>query len=276
MIDPERILTAYEKGLNQLHEELAARLGLGREEQEHLKLINELLLSIVRTYGSFYISRKTMLDASTSVMYATSVGPAGEQVLNVSLASLVENSTLTAWQARFITSCLGTRRTLFVAGEEGVGKSTLLNALLQLLPVDQRMVAIEEAERLPALKNRSFTVRLTSEPASPARLTALRKAMEMQPNWLVVDDLAPADGPAFLEALGSPVAGLASMDTSDLESTLRDWVARQASVAEGLTSIQPVIAYLGYDRAGSPRVLDIYEVLADPDGVRVQPRRPGE
>ena len=37
-----------------------------------------------------------------------------------------------------------TRRNILVSGGTGSGKTTLLNALIELLPVDERIVAIED------------------------------------------------------------------------------------------------------------------------------------
>ena len=57
-------------------------------------------------------------------------------------------------------SFIGDRRTLVIFGERATGKSTLLNSLFELVSVDDRFVAIERGPDLPALKERSFCVRL--------------------------------------------------------------------------------------------------------------------
>ncbi len=75
------------------------------------------------------------------------------------------------------------RRTLLIFGDRATGKSTLLNALFELVSVDERFVAIERGPDLPALKERSFCVRLTvDDDTDIAALFA--KARRMQPGRL--------------------------------------------------------------------------------------------
>jgi Tfp pilus assembly pilus retraction ATPase PilT len=194
----DRILSAYEHGLKKLADELIAELDPPEEERVHLLLVSQLIQSLVHTYDAFQLNRAPALEASKSVMYA-----AAEQqerrVLNVPLRSLVESNTMTAWHARFLNASLGMKRSVIVTGDTNVGKSTLVNALIDLLPRDQRIVVIDDGdEGLPSLRGRSFTVQLKAKHGSPNRATAFHKATDMKPNWLVVEELSRRDGPSFL------------------------------------------------------------------------------
>ena len=60
---------------------------------------------------------------------------------------------MTPWYARFLNSNLQLKRTIIISGGPSVGKSTLLNALIDLLPKDHRIVSIDESdEGLPILQ----------------------------------------------------------------------------------------------------------------------------
>ena len=117
-------------------------------------------------------------------------------MLNVSLRRLVDDNLMTPWYARFLNSSLQTQAHHHHQRRPDVGKSTLLNALIDLLPRDHRIVAIDEAdEGLPVLRDRSFTVQLKAKRGTPARAAVFRKAADMKPTWVVVGE-AGADGTA--------------------------------------------------------------------------------
>ena len=81
--------------------------------------------------------------------------------LSTTLKGLVDGGTLDAGQAARLADYVNVRRTLLIFGDRATGKSTLLNALLELISVDERFVSIEQHDHLPALEERSFCVRLS-------------------------------------------------------------------------------------------------------------------
>ena len=87
---------------------MLADLDPNAEERDRVLLLDQLLMGILRSYGSYHLSRAPQLDASTSVMYASADQPIGgraaAQLLNVPLRSLVDSNTVSAWQARYLNS----------------------------------------------------------------------------------------------------------------------------------------------------------------------------
>jgi Type II/IV secretion system protein len=279
MADFERIISAYERGLQQLVDSVLADLDPDAEEHERVVLLDQLLTGILRSYGSYHLSRAPHLDASTSVMYAAgdprAEGRSAAQLLNVPLRSLVDSNTVSTWQARYLNSSLGMKRSLIVTGVKQTGKSTLLNSLVQLLPVDQRLVAIEDQEQLPALRGRSFTVHLTAKPGTPASANALERAADMHPTWIVLGELRRSEALPFLRALAGGISGLATIVAPDPEVVLHDWVSTQPELAQYLRPVAPLIAHVERNNVGQPRLVRLCEVTVGPDGVRVKDRRAG-
>ncbi len=141
----DRILAAYEQGLTRLADDLIAQNNPPEEDRAHLMLLSRLLQAVVGTYKSHQLDQAATLQVAGSVLAAA--GAQERRVLNVSLRRLVDDNLMTPWYARFLNSSLQLKRTILITGGTGVGKSTLLNALIDLLPRDHRIVAIDEVGR---------------------------------------------------------------------------------------------------------------------------------
>lgn len=274
MADLERIFDAYESGLRRLNEDLLAGVDLSPDDRDHLMLLRRLVEGLVRSYAAYHLGRTGSLDANTSIMYAASDGDHAPRVLDVSLRSLVDQKTLTTWQARYIHGCLTAKRTMLVTGPKGVGKSTLLNAVVQMIAVDQRMIVIEESPELPAIRSRSFTVQLSAKPGTPAFASALHKAVGMKPTWILAGDLVSSTGPDFLRSLTQGAFGLATLTTPDPEVSFTDWVITSPTTGADLRAATPLVIHMHRDSGGRPRVLQLMDITADESGhVRVTERR---
>lgn len=270
----DRILSAYEHGLKKLADELIADLDPQEEERVHLLLVSQMVQALIHAYDSFQMNRAPGLEASRSVMYA-----AAEQqerrVLNVPLRSLVESKTMTPWHARYLNACLGMKRTVIVSGEENVGKSTLLNALISLLPRDQRLVVIDDVDDgLPAVRGRSFTVQVKAKQGTPSRPAALQKGADMKPNWVVVGELGRRDGPGFFEALSGGSSGLATVRAPDPEAALTDWTTMSRDTTAHMAKLEIVLVHVVRDQAGRPKLDRMVEVAVDDGRLVLTPRSP--
>jgi energy-coupling factor transporter ATP-binding protein EcfA2 len=133
-------------------------------------------------------------------MYAGELSPAGP--VPTTLRGLIEGGTMTTAQAARLASYVSDRRTLLIFGDRSTGKSTLLNALLELIPVDERLVSIEHSDHLPALQDRSFCVRLSVDDDTDVE-GIFAKAMKMQPSRIVVGEVHADEILYFLRELRS-------------------------------------------------------------------------
>jgi type IV secretory pathway ATPase VirB11/archaellum biosynthesis ATPase len=267
----DRVLSEYERRIKKLAEDLADESKSSPEDRAHLMLLARMLQAVVNSYTSHQLDAGTIQALNQGGLG----GKAGARVLNVSLRRLVDDKLMTPWYARFLNSNLQLKRTIIISGGPKAGKSTLLNALIDLLPTDHRIVAIDDAEDggLPILAERSFTVQLKGKQGSAARSTNFRKAADMKPTWVVAGDLGRRDGPVFLDSLDPGVrGGLTTVETTDPEEVLNEWLALSKVVADQVKVLNPLVVHLAVQDDGQPRVERVIEVTTDRGNLVVTPR----
>jgi Flp pilus assembly CpaF family ATPase len=223
----------------------------------------------VTAYLEHFVARRATLFSHTSVMYAGEVGAPG--VLSTTFRGLLEGGTLTGGQGAKLGQFLSDRRTLIIFGDRATGKSTLLNSLFEIVSVDERFVAIERGPDLPALKERSFCVRLgvDGETDIPALFA---KARRMDPGRLVIGEMHAQEVREFFTFLaGDPrCGGLATLRAETVHRALDVMIAAfggdQEYARALLARVSPMLVHMHSDEKGRPRLAAIWNVAGRDDG----------
>ena len=117
---------------------------------------------------------------------------------------------------------LRSRRNILVSGGTGSGKTTLLNALIELLPDDERIVAIEDTLELRI--ERSNCVRFEARGLESGAVTIrdlVRHALRHRPDHIVVGEVRGGEAADLLQALNTGHGGsLTSVHSNNAESAL--------------------------------------------------------
>lgn len=198
------------------------------------------------------------------------------------LDELVRHGSLPRAGAELFAAVLQARLSLLISGGAGTGKTTLLAALLGMLPGTERVVLVEDSAELRP--EHPHLVRLQSRPPNQegaGELTLrdlVRQALRMRPDRLVVGEVrgaevvdllaalntgheggcgtihanTAADVPVRLEALGS----LAGLDRAALHSQLR-------------AALDVVVHLVRDSGTGLRRVAELHVVTGDAHGFAV-------
>jgi len=245
------------------------RARLGESTREHLEILRSLLKAQVTAYLEHFVTRRATLYSHTSVMYAGDVGSPG--VLFTTFRGLLDGGTISGGQAARLVRLISERRTLVIFGDKGTGKSTLLNSLFELVPMDERFVAVERGPDLPALKERSFCVRLGVD--DDTDIPALfAKARRMSPGRLVVGEMHAGEMREFFRLLAEDtrIGGMATVRADSVgraeDSILSAFGEAGDEGRAALAAVRPVFAHMYADEKGLPRLAALWVVTGTSAG----------
>ena len=119
--------------------------------------------------------------------------------------------------------CSASRRNILVSGGTGSGKTTLLNALIELLPEEERIVAIEDTLELRI--DRTNCLRFEAGAAvseAPVSIRDLvRHALRHRPDHIVVGEVRGGEAADLLQALNTGHGGsLTTVHANNARSAL--------------------------------------------------------
>ena len=139
-----------------------------------------------------------------------------------SVAQLVEQGALPEHIRAAAERTLHTRRNILVSGGTGSGKTTLLNALIELLPDDERIVAIEDTLelRIDSPNCARFEARGLQKGAVTIR-DLVKHALRHRPDHIVVGEVRGGEAADLLQALNTGHGGsLTTVHANNAESAL--------------------------------------------------------
>jgi pilus assembly protein CpaF len=125
--------------------------------------------------------------------------------VSLDLQDLLSAGTLTEDQMKLLGEAVTEHRTIAISGGTGCGKTTLMNALLGLVPSSERVVTIEETlELCPACAQRVALATRESNSEGRGLVTQadlVRTALRMRPDRIIVGEVRGAEALAALSAM---------------------------------------------------------------------------
>jgi pilus assembly protein CpaF len=125
----------------------------------------------------------------------------------LSLENLIGLGTLTPQTAEFLAQCVRGKLNVLISGGTGTGKTTLLNAVSSNVPVDERIVTVEDAAELRL--QQPHVVSLESRPPNvegegEVRIRDLvRNSLRMRPDRIIVGEVRGAEALDMLQAMNT-------------------------------------------------------------------------
>lgn len=198
----------------------------------------------------------------------------------VRMTDLIAWGTLTAEAAETLKALVEAGYNIFISGGTGSGKTTFLNALSQYIPVDARIITIEDSAELQLLDKPNL-VRLEARNRNTSGVVPvtirdlIRTALRMRPTRIIVGECRGAEAMDVLWAMNTGHDG--SLSTGHANSC-RDMLGRLetmvlmgmdlplAAIRSQVASGIDILVHLGRLRDKSRKVLSIAEIAGISDG----------
>jgi pilus assembly protein CpaF len=125
----------------------------------------------------------------------------------LTVEKLIEFGSLTESFSRVLEAIVASRLNVLISGGTGSGKTTLLNVLSGFIPVDERVVTIEDSAELQL--RQPHVVRLESRPANiegKGEVTTrdlVRNSLRMRPERIVIGEVRGAEALDMLQAMNT-------------------------------------------------------------------------
>ncbi len=194
-----------------------------------------------------------------------------------SLHDLERMGGITPEQRLWFEQAVDNRLNIIVAGAPGVGKTTLLAAMLGRVPPDQRIVLVEDVSELKVEHPHCIklqTRRIGHGDGEQANIRKLvRETLRMRPDRLVVGEVRGEEVFDMIAAMSIGLAGsLSTLHAGSVTGAMHRLESLYASATSGQTGVDPTqalrdaidaIVFMQRDNSGRRLVSEIYKLRSD-------------
>ena len=190
------------------------------------------------------------------------------------MPALIENGALTKEIAILFEMCVRARLNIIISGGTGAGKTTLLNAMSAYIPVDERIVTIEDSAELQL--QQPHCVRLETRPPNIegrgeiTQRDLVKNSLRMRPDRIVVGEVRGGEAIDMLQAMNtghdgslttihanSPRDALSRLETMIQMTGMR---LSDRAMRQQVASAVNLVIQVARLTDGTRRIVSIYEI----------------
>ena len=192
---------------------------------------------------------------------------------NMSLLNLVDLGVMTREIHDGLAYAVKQGLNILVSGGTQSGKTTLLNALASEIPLNQRLITIEEVfelrPRVPDLvQMQTRSANLQGEGAIPLR-KLIKEALRMRPSRIIVGEVREAEALDLLIALNSGLPGMGTLHANSCRDAITKLLTLPLLAGENIShkfiaptvaSAIDIIVQVAIDATGFRRLIEVSSV----------------
>ena len=193
------------------------------------------------------------------------------------LTRLINNGTITPYQAGLLSFLVANRSTFIIAGARGAGKSSLLSAMMFEMGLAQRILAIEDTIELPSRQMRDLGYKVQniliddrmSGDASSRAKDALRVSLRMGESSIVLGEVRGEEVSTLYQSMRTGRAGSSIMGTmhGDSAKSIYDRVVHDLGISPEAFMATDFIVTMGTvkERGSLKEARRISEIMSTAD-----------
>lgn len=198
----------------------------------------------------------------------------------ITIEDLINFGAISEEAASFLEHLVEAKYNIFISGGTGSGKTTFLNVLSNFVPVDERIITIEDSAELqirnvPNLVSLETRNKNTEGKGEVSIRDLIKSSLRMRPNRIVVGEVRGAEALDMLQAMNTGHDGSLSTGHAnsivDMLSRLETMVLSGAElpievIRNQISSAVDIMVHLTRFRDHSRKIVQISEVLGMEDG----------
>ncbi len=284
--DPE-VTEIMVNGPGQIYVERKGNLELTnitfKSEAQILHLIEKIISPMGRRVSEFEPFVDARLNDGSRVNIVRSPGSRIGPLLTIRkfsyrvlhMEDLINLGSITSLAAQFLIACVVSRISILISGGAGTGKTTFLNALINFIPENERLITIEDTREL--VISREHTVPMETRPfniegkGQISMRDLFKNALHMRPDRIIAGEVRGEEVLEMIQAMNtghegsmttvhasSPLEALDRLEILTLmgSSNLSSEVARRQIIGA-----VDLVVYLSRFPDGSRKVTQISEVI---------------
>lgn len=240
------------------------------------KYVDRLVLSLARRIGKHLSIAQPIAEGLTpeglrlSLTYGREISRKGSSFvirkkpsIPWTITMLIDQGTITSLTAAYLWLILELRGSIIIVGGMSTGKTTLLQALLTVIPPTRRVVTIEDTPEICGSTGiwDPLVERVTSigDSLNIDMYTLLKLSLRRRADYIVVGEVRGREARLLMQASRLGHGVLATMHGEDAEAAVERLIAPPISIPKNLLSSIWTIVVMDADK-GDRRVRSIYEV----------------
>jgi type IV secretion system protein VirB11 len=129
-------------------------------------------------------------------------GPSDVEMLNAQLSALLDEGR----NVEFLKMAVKNRKNIIISGGTSTGKTTFLNALLKEIPLEDRLILIEDTPEIQMDHQNALGLLSVRGETGEARVTTddlVQASLRMRPDRIILGELRGSEAASFLRAVNT-------------------------------------------------------------------------